>query len=120
MPTSALDLAQSLLIGDGAIDVPTVVTEDFFEQPLSAGSISHVAGVAAIELDFTKSADDFVEQFAYWLECEGLTEALVDPTLEEIPTPNGAYVVPSDSASDPGNSTPHFSLNRSTRSPRRH
>ncbi|MDA9711638.1 InlB B-repeat-containing protein, partial [Luminiphilus sp.] len=102
VPTSPLDLAQSLLIGDGAIDVPTVVTEDFLGQPLSAGSISHVVGVAAIELDFTKSADDFFEQFAYWLECEGVTEALVDPTLEEIPTPNGAYVVPSDSASDPG------------------
>ena len=107
VPTSPFDLTQSVLIGDGAIDVPTVVSENLFAQPLNVNSITHATGVAAIKLDFTKSPDDFLESFAYWVECEGLSEP-VDPTLSDIPNPNGAYVVPSDSSSPTGAITSDF------------
>jgi len=96
VPTSPFDLTSSLLLGDGAIDATAVLTEAFFDEPLTINDISNVEGVGAVELSFTKTLDDLDEAFVYWVECQGLLEPL-DPDLEEIPTPNAAYILPSDS-----------------------
>lgn len=91
-PTSPFDLVGSVLIGDGAVDAPSAVDEEFFDEPLAVATLQPVAGVGAIELDFTKSPDDFDEDFLYWVECDGL----LDPGPSASPDDDGAYVWPSD------------------------
>ena len=60
--------------------------------------IAGVQGVGAIELDFTKAEDDFVEAFVYWVDCGGLLEE-GDPN---DPDDNGAFVWPSDHSNTAG------------------
>ena len=65
VPTSPFDLTQSVLIGDGAIDVPTVVSENLCSA--AQRELDHPRRGCCCKLDFTKSPDDFLESFAYWV-----------------------------------------------------
>ena len=98
-PTSPFDLAQSLILGDGAIDAPFALENSLFRQPMWPGSINPIAGVGAVEIDITKAADDFKEEFIYSVQCDGLLVGGADPNSA---VSDGAFVWPSNHSKNAG------------------